>query len=331
MATPRFLLPYPIVLRFLFLIIMVVGCGSIFMLLGTISAYLIFDVNLMDASAAGISDDMAPTELNAKKLMLALGSIGMFVMPPIVFAHFLTKRKWAVLRVNRLPSALSVLLTAATIIVVLPIINWLAAVNMALELPDFLSGLEQKMHDMEASATEAQHLFLKTETISGLLLNIVMVALIPAVGEELLFRGVIQSFTTRITRSHIGGIWLAAFFFSAFHGQFFTFLPRFFLGAMLGYMLYWSGSLWLPILGHFINNAMAVIVGFLIDHGKVPDSVDSLGEGDGQWSWLAFSVLLLLGVAYLMWKDRVLFVDYPEEDRSELFTGRSEAEAVDQR
>jgi membrane protease YdiL (CAAX protease family) len=117
-----------------------------------------------------------------------------------------------------------------------------------------------------------------------------MIAVLPAVGEELLFRGVIQKLFSKITRSHHWGIWISAILFSALHLQFYGFIPRLLLGAMFGYLLVWSGSLWLPILAHFINNAAAVTALFMIDHGYLNPSIEEFGAGVDDWHIGLFSL-----------------------------------------
>jgi hypothetical protein len=98
---------------------------------------------------------------------------------------------------------------------------------------------------------------------------------LPAIGEELLFRGVLQKLIQKMTGSSHWAIWITATLFSALHLQFFGFLPRLLLGALFGYLLEWTGTLWLPILAHFINNASGVIVFFITGEGLESDKPDT--------------------------------------------------------
>ena len=87
-------------------------------------------------------------------------------------------------------------------------------------------------------------------------------AILPAIGEELLFRGVFQRLLTEWTRNIHWGIILAALLFSFFHFEFYGFLPRFLLGVFFGYLFVWTSSIWVPILAHFTNNFIIVVYSF---------------------------------------------------------------------
>ena len=131
------------------------------------------------------------------------------------------------------------------------------------------------------------------------MLNILIIGVIPALGEELLFRGVIQKeLFSRNGKIHLS-IWITAFLFSACTYNF-RFIPRFLIGGLLGYLFYWSGSIWLPILGHFVNNAGAVILSFFINQESISKEVEHLGAEDGQLSMLVIALLGLLMLLYLL-------------------------------
>jgi len=118
---------------------------------------------------------------------------------------------------------------------------------------------------MEDAAEVMVEKFMKVEGVSGLMFNIFMIAVLPALGEELMFRGVIQRIFSNLTRNHHWGIWISAFLFSAMHMQFYGFLPRIVLGAMFGYLLVWTETMWVPILALFVNNDMGVVGYFLFN------------------------------------------------------------------
>jgi membrane protease YdiL (CAAX protease family) len=108
-----------------------------------------------------------------------------------------------------------------------------------------------------------------------LLIALVIIAVLPAIGEELVFRGLIQNELFRGTKNIHVSIWIAAFLFSAIHIQFFGFVPRLLLGALFGYLYYWSGNLSLAILAHFVNNAVSVVALYLYQHGKFTFDIES--------------------------------------------------------
>ena len=192
------------------------------------------------------------------------------------------------------------LLTVAIMCFAFPLINALALLNESLHLPSFLSGLEEWIRLKESQAMEITVAFLKVDNWSGLLLNILIIGVIPALGEELLFRGVIQKELFSIYGKIHMSIWITAFLFSAMHLQFLGFIPRFLIGGLLGYLFYWSGSIWLPILAHFVNNAGAVILSYFINQQSISKEVEHLGAEDGQLSMLVIALLGLLMLLYLL-------------------------------
>lgn len=141
-------------------------------------------------------------------------------------------------------------------VVGLPFVGWLAYWNLQLPLPDWMQQSEQNT-DLLLTG------ILRMETVPEFLLAFLTVAVTPAIGEELLLRGVIQR---RILRVWFGnphaGIWVAALLFSAMHLEFAGFAPRLLLGALLGYTYYWSRSLWVPIGLHLLFNGLQVIVAY---------------------------------------------------------------------
>ena len=136
--------------------------------------------------------------------------------------------------------------------------------------------------------------FLNVKTIPGLAFNIFMIAFLPAIGEELLFRGVIQRIFTNMTKNFHWGIWISAILFSALHMQFYGFVPRVLLGAIFGYLLVWSGSMWLPIVGHFLNNAFAVVGMYLINNNLLSPKLEEIGSNSDSYYMALLSLVLIV-------------------------------------
>jgi hypothetical protein len=105
-------------------------------------------------------------------------------------------------------------------------------------------------------------------------LNLVIIALTPAIAEELIFRGVFQRIFYNLFRSGHMAIWFTAFLFSTLHFQFFGFIPRFILGLVFGYLYFWSGTLWLPVISHFVNNAFPVVLAYTVGMDKLNAQID---------------------------------------------------------
>jgi membrane protease YdiL (CAAX protease family) len=176
-------------------------------------------------------------------------------------------------------------------LIALPAINLLSYLNQQLTLPEFLQPLEAWMKTQEENAALITEQFLNVRTFGGLIINLLLMALLPAVAEELTFRGVVQklfqgtqaleNLSSKVP--HLA-IWCSAILFSAIHLQFYGFVPRMLMGALFGYMLIWTGSLWIPILMHFTNNAMAVLLYFIANlTGWDMEKVDTIGAKDTLW------------------------------------------------
>ena len=155
------------------------------------------------------------------------------------------------------------------LICLLPMSDWLARLNDAWHLPQSLAVLEEKMRSM-GEATQAElEVYLGRTDIGALIVNLLVFAFVPAVCEEMVFRGALQRLFCRMLPNPHAAIWLTAAVFSLFHGEIFAFLPRFVLGAALGYLFYYGGSLWINATAHFLNNALAIILLFLGNRGIV--------------------------------------------------------------
>ena len=168
--------------------------------------------------------------------------------------------------------------------------QWTIDINQAMHLPDFLAGLEKWMRQQEDQLATLTQRFLYMPSAVDLAINLLMIALIPAIGEELLFRGCLQPIFGRLAKNAHVGIWLAAIVFSAIHLQFYGFIPRMLLGALFGYLYYYGNSLWYPVLGHFLNNGSAVVAVFIYQQNGL--SVAEAMKQDGAGRFHLISVVL---------------------------------------
>lgn len=151
-------------------------------------------------------------------------------------------------------------------VILIPFLQWTIAINEQMTLPDWLSSVENWMRSMEEQLARQTESFLKMNNFSDLLINMLIIAIVPAFFEELFFRGLIQSFLLEWFRKPWVAILLTSLFFSGVHLQFYGFLPRFILGLVLGYLFYYSGSLWLSVFFHFTNNALSIVFSYLEQH-----------------------------------------------------------------
>lgn len=237
------------------------------------------------------------------KIGQGIASIFMFVVPPIVYYYITRKEnRMQALGLRRLSSPWWLIIVAvAMMIVSIPVTTTLTTWNEGMHLGGAFSGIEKWMKELEETAQALTDKMTNVDTIGGLLLNLLVIALIPAVGEEMTFRGVIQQSLTRRMNPHIAII-LSAAIFSFFHFQFFGFFPRLFLGILLGYMFYITGSLWTSILMHFVNNGAAVTLYYLGNIGVIEDA-EHWGETQNVWLIVA-SAVMTLGLIIWSWRKR---------------------------
>lgn len=264
-----------------------------FMIIALIIAFPVFGLDsLMGIPSLDEIND--PAAIKVLKFFQVVQAIGLFIVPPIILAWLFSGRTTEYLHINKSFSSVSVLLIAVLMFFAAPFINLMGELNSNMVFPEWLSGVEQWMKNAELNAEEITMAFLKVDTTAGLLFNLFMIAVLPALGEELLFRGVIQRIFTKMTKNHHWGIWISAILFSALHMQFYGFVPRMLLGVLFGYLLVWSGSMWLPIIAHFFNNGIAVIAFYLIDKGLLNSDVEEIGSASGSYYMAAISLGLII-------------------------------------
>jgi uncharacterized protein len=175
--------------------------------------------------------------------------------------------------------------------------------NQELQLPVFLAGIEDWMKRTEEQAAELTMAFLTVNTFPGYLVNVLMVALIPAFGEEFFFRGVLQKVFYRWFRNPHFAILFVAIIFSAFHMQFYGFLVRLALGVIFGYLFYWSGNIWYPVLAHFVNNFMPVSLTYFFRDQFDPAELEQVGTGPESLWWAIPGFLISTALIVYFYKN----------------------------
>ena len=265
-----------------------------------------------------------PLSVNAMKWIQFFQSTAMFLLPPLCMAYLWSKQPLAWLSLkgynggksassnvgnaenagNGKWSANSMVWAVVVMLMALPAINLLAHINQQMTLPAFLEPLEAGMKRQEETAQLLTEQFMQVTTYSGLIINLLLMALLPAVAEELTFRGVLQKLLqgTKVAEAqsckvpHVA-IWCSAILFSAIHLQFYGFLPRMLMGALFGYALAWTGSLLTPILMHFTNNAAAVVLYFIsLRAGWDMKQIDAIGTNNTLWLGVVSMVITIVGI-----------------------------------
>jgi membrane protease YdiL (CAAX protease family) len=264
--------------KFLFLIVMVFF-GYLFASMTGMAIVKLLGIS--DIMSKIVSPNLKDaTVIQVQRIFQIAFQIGIFVFAPLLFFVLVEKHSFKKLGLDSNPFNVNYLLIVILMLVALPGINYTHTLNQALHLPGWLSGTERWMLDKEEAADRLTNAFLGLKSPGDLFWNIIMFGLLPAVGEELFFRGALFSIFREWTKRTNLTIFITAFLFSAIHLQFYGFLPRFLLGVGLGYLFYFTGSLWAPMLAHFVNNTLAVVTAYLFSIGKSSVNYSELGTVD---------------------------------------------------
>ena len=250
----------------------------------------------MVVSVGWLLSDVDKTATSSLKWLQCIQSMSLFLFPALLCAWWWDgdHRPFRWLRMDVKSAWHVVGLAALVMVCAIPGINLLADLNNRIVLPECLSSLEQFFRQMEEEAALLTKRFMQADNVWVMMINMGLMAVLPALAEEMSFRGVLQQLLGG--RRHVA-IWLTAVIFSAIHMQFYGFVPRMLMGALFGYVFVWTGSLWVPIVMHFVNNGMAVLVYYILSSKGVAidtNYADTLGAGT-TW-WLGIISLLTVGI-----------------------------------
>ena len=234
--------------------------------------------------------DSTAADRNQYRLLLLISHLFLFVTPAIVTGHLLYKSAiFKKLQLNHYPSIANLGLGVILLLCAMPLVQYTFWLNQQLPLPEWMITTEENTNSL------LQNLLIADSSFE-LIFNLLIVAIIPAIGEELVFRGLVQRSFERLTKNPHLGIWIAAFIFSFIHFQFQGFIPRMLLGAILGYLFYWTGNLWVPIIAHFFNNASQLIAQHLFNKDLSDFDLESIESVP--FSAAIVSIALIIGISY---------------------------------
>lgn len=226
--------------------------------------------------------------------MLTMQDILAFILPAVVTMAIIYRRPFHVMGLDRAPSWLAITIVIVFYVISLPAMNWLVEMNKAMSLPSWMAGIEQAMRTAEDSAAEVTQEMLNINSVGQLILCVLVVGVMAGLSEEMLFRGALLRTMQDSRLGKHAVVWITAILFSAFHLQFYGFVPRMLLGVWLGYLFVWTGSLWVPIIAHTLNNSTVVLMSYLSNKGVIPEGFgDNLGlPAAGSFPWLATCSLI---------------------------------------
>ena len=231
-----------------------------------------------------------PDPTRAVRITMIAQMLLAFILPAVVMALFVTRLPAEFLMIKQKPCGREFGLALLTLLVSIPAMNCLVELFQQLPWP-------QSVLDGEAQAQAAVTTLMGPHTIPNFIASLLIMSLLTGLSEELLFRGALMRTLHTRPMPAWGAVWMAAMFFSFMHFQPVGFVPRLLLGAYLGYVTLWSGSLWTAIACHALNNAIVVTALYL----KVPENFVGLQTPLLSGASLCLTVMLLWG----MWRCRV--------------------------
>ncbi|MCB0408866.1 MAG: CPBP family intramembrane metalloprotease [Flavobacteriales bacterium] len=255
-------------IQFLLIFCLVATIAVLLSFIGVTIGILIFKFNPHVIENPFIA---SPQDVEGLKFVQLITAVGAFIIAPIVYMIITSKSRLADLKLKRVNKPINYLIILILMIISSPILSLIIEVNAQV-------GLSEFMMEEQAKQDYITKLLLTFSGWGSLLYILLIIAVVPAIGEELLFRGVVQKIFTKWTNNYHVGIWITAILFSFFHMQFHGFVPRMLLGAFLGYALVWSGSLWVPMLGHFFNNGSVVVLSYFYPEMMENPDMSIFGE-----------------------------------------------------
>ena len=279
-------------LQFLIFIGVMLGVFIFFNLLGIAFVSLIYGYKTVIAVLG--TDIAAPHFLNALLILQTLTMTLPLFGTAVVFAYLIVNNPREYIRPSFSIPWVLFLLILAIMLFSNPIIEVLSNINQKMVLPSYLRW----MRTSEDQAQKVTNVLLDMKTGGDLVFNVLFIGLLTAIVEEFLFRGALQTIFIKWTGNIHAAVWITAILFSAFHIEFFGFLPRLLLGVFFGYFVAWSGSIWTGVWAHFINNGTAVLVTYLFQHKSIKISPDDQHIFTPMLYVLSFATVALLMFIY---------------------------------
>lgn len=283
---------------FIFSSLGVIMIGLVFQLIGLFLTVLFYNVSM--AEIMDLSGDEAPEVINAVKFLQIIGALGTFVFSSMLISFFYTGRWFGYFPFGKKLNAGSSVFLVLVMIVSLPFVNMLTEINMGMELP--FDGMDNYLRQLEEQTETLMMTLIRADSLGALLVNLFMIAIIPAVGEELVFRGLLQRHLTEMFKNGHIAVIIAAGIFSLAHFQIYSFLPRFFLGLILGYAFLYGKSIWYPMIAHLVNNTLGVLFYFFYMKESNPDSgiLEEIGTVEVM-PWVGLLSFFLVAIMMALW------------------------------
>ena len=285
------------------------GLAMGFMVVSGLITYFFFSdltAVLLDKNAV-----IQPALVVQFKVAQLLSAILSFLVPALLFGYFSSPRSMPYVGLQKSISPELIAASILFLVAVQPFVGWIGELNSMINF----GSLQKAMQEAEAGYTRALQAFLRMDDAGDLIINLLIMALLPAIAEELFFRGALQKVMHRLMKMPVFAILFSSAVFAVLHGTIFKFLPIFALGLMLGTIYHVTRNIWYTIIIHFLNNALAVLAVYFSNKSEM---IKKLANDDISIAWYiaAISLVATAAIIYFMRKksDEVLPAHVTDED-----------------
>lgn len=279
---------YPKFLQTILLMLMIFTMTSFALVLANFCVTKFFGQTI--EGIAGITSNSSPKLIAAAQFLQGVSSLFTFLISALLFAYLCHPQPLSYLGLKKIKNVKLLVLTAIITLAVVPLFSQIGAWMQTL---DFGKGAKALFESQQAK----MQALMQGSSVSDLILYLFLFALLPAFGEEFLFRGIVMRFAYNTSQNIHFAIIFAASIFGLAHGNVYHFLPIMLAGVLLGYLYYLSSSLWLSILGHFLNNALAVVLVFIGNNKIISEQVS---KAENLPWYVLISALLIFTVAFFL-------------------------------
>jgi membrane protease YdiL (CAAX protease family) len=289
----RYWREYPWLFQFVQFIILVFVFGSFFTI--AIIPILAKFTGVPLSDIALVNEHSSRTIARAAMVYQLISSVGIFLIPAFLFGYFTHPRPLEYLGLKKQGKQVQLILVVMLMLGILPVMveitSWLSSLKLTSSL--------QKMQEENERITKG---FLTMPAIIDFLLAFLIFAIVPAIGEELFFRGVMFRLATKKNRSIKFSIVLTALVFALFHFNVYGFPAILIAGTLLGFIYYITGSLWMSIVAHLLNNGLQIVLVFFLRDNVTAKAM--IEDNSLPWYLPVFGFVLFVVSFYLLWQNR---------------------------
>jgi uncharacterized protein len=289
----------PLIAKLLILFGLVLVCMAIGYFIGMFFFTQLTNISLDKFQDFMVNPTRFPNAWNGLMILQAFSTPLPFIAAAMLYWKLIEKRDFIGIHTASF-SSMTLIVVIMLVIGFMPFDGLIIELNKQMVLPDFLKGIEKSMRDSEDNLGLLTKYMTDFSSRTKFYIALFVVAVLAGISEEFIFRGTLQNILLKSTNNHHIAIWISAIVFSAIHFQFYGFFPRMLLGAMFGYLYYWSQNIWVAAFAHFVNNGFTLLMVYLFQQKITKTNIETSQSVPLP---IAFMSLLFTGVM-LLWMYR---------------------------